>query len=330
MFGFHVLLCLAVAGADTDVVILTGGSETSTPGSETSTPLHSTSVEVFDPLGRCQVQLPQLPVPRLVHSSHYTQDGRLLLCGGWNAFGSSGRSSCIHWVDGTFQHHSQLLEGRGAHAGVTMGQHIYLAGGVNITNANVNGTVIHGDSSMESLSGGKTWAREVDIPQGRDNACGVKTTRSTFMVMGGLDDDGAQLSSVEEYNIDTGTWRSRAAMPEWGRFGHSCVNIGGGQVLVAGGLDVDDDWLDSALLYRVDNDTWSTAARMNQKKCCGELVVINGRILYMGGEAGNVNVVDTIEEYDPEADSWTILDTRLNTPRYWFGASVVPRSLVGC
>ena len=39
---------------------------------------------------------------------------------------------------------------------------------------------------------------------------------------------------------------------------------------------------------------------------------------------------DTIEEYDADADSWTILETRLKIPRSVFGASVVPRSLVGC
>ena len=41
-------------------------------------------------------------------------------------------------------------------------------------------------------------------------------------------------------------------------------------------------------------------------------------------------VLDTIEEYDADADSWTILETRLKIPRSVFGASVVPRSLVGC
>ena len=50
----------------------------------------------------------------------------------------------------------------------------------------------------------------------------------------------------------------------------------------------------------------------------------------LSGKDENDNILDTMEEYDSEGDSWTILDTHLNTPRVYFGASVVPRSLVGC
>ena len=57
-------------------------------------------------------------------------------------------------------------------------------------------------------------------------------------------------------------------------------------------------------------------------------VILNNKYSLSGSD-GNVKL-DTIEEYDPETDSWTILDTRLNKSRSHFGASVVPRSLVGC
>ena len=52
---------------------------------------------------------------------------------------------------------------------------------------------------------------------------------------------------------------------------------------MAGGHD-EDGYVDIALLYRVDTNTWRTAARLNQKKSDGEMVVVNGRILYLGGK----------------------------------------------
>ena len=110
----------------------------------------------------------------------------------------------------------------------------------------------------------------------------MATSDNTFIIIGGRGDDG-YLSSVEEFNTVTGRWRSLAAMPGGGRAYHSCVSIGGGQVLVTGGWD-GDDWLDSALLYRVDTDQWRTAASLNGKRNVGEMVVVNGRILYMGGK----------------------------------------------
>ena len=257
----------------TDVVLLTGGYANFQSATSRNDE-NFTSVEVWDPLGQCQVQLPQLPIRRVFHSSHYTySDGRLLLCG---LDPDSGFTSCSHWVDGKFKHHSQLLESRMMHAGVTMGDYIYLAGGMS------------GGRSMESLSGGNTWSRGADMLQGREGACAVATSNTTFIVIGGMDDGSVPWfsplwSSVQEFNTVTGTWRRRAELPGWGRAFHRCVNIGG-DILVAGGASQDWKNLDSALLYSVDTNTWRTAARLNQKKSFGEMVVVNGRILYLGGK----------------------------------------------
>lgn len=239
----------------TDVVLLTGGSG-------------RISVEVFDPLGQCKVQLPQLDKRRQGHTSHY--DGsNLLLCGGDIV---RGIFSCSHWVNGTFQHHSQLREDRDEYAGVTLGGTVYLVGGYGYPSQK---------RSMETWSEGNSWTSGPSMQQGMSYACGVATSDTTFIIIGGYGDDDGYLSSVEEFNTVTGRWRSLAAMLGGGREGHSCVNIGGGQVLVAGG------YLNSALLYRVDTDQWRTAASLNGWRRNGELVVVNGRILYMGGKQKN-------------------------------------------
>jgi len=306
-----------------DVVILTGGTGDH-PGSLGT----FTLVDVFDPLGECQVQLPDLPLGRYGHTSHYIED-ELYICGGFPQAGSnffnSGYPSCSHWVDGTFKHHSQLLEDRGAHSGVAMGKHIYLSGG---------GWPFK--TSMETLGVGNTWISAPHMQEKRSAFCSVATRDTTFIVIGGYIGGYINdvIASVEEFNTVTSTWRSRAAMPGGGSFQHSCVNIGGGQILVAGRSTLDRMSL-TPLLYDVDTDQWRTAARMNTGRNGGQLVVVNGKILFIGGRAVSEFLpaeigLDTIEEYDPEADSWTILETRLNTPRQFFGASVVPRSLVGC
>ena len=135
----ELLVVMSQCFAETDVVLLTGGDGT------------ETSVEVFDPLGQCKVQLPQLEVGRQGHTSNY--DGsNLLLCGSNDG---SGVSSCSHWVEGTFQHHSQLREVRWRHAGVTLGGTVYLVGG-------------WGGRTMETLSGGNSWTSGPSMKLGRN------------------------------------------------------------------------------------------------------------------------------------------------------------------
>jgi len=148
-----------------------------------------------------------------------------------------------------------------------------------------------------------------------------------------------------EFNPRSKHWKTLAPMLGGGRFGHSCVLIpgGGGKILVAGGSNNSiNNILNTAQIYDISTNKWEMAASMNQERVYGELVMANGRIFFLGGTAiaptmfffhtwkDETPSKDSIEEYNPDTNTWTLLKTTLNKPRVKFGAVAVPRSSVGC
>jgi len=280
---------------DSSVVLLTGGCGT------------SKSVEVF---GECDINLPDLPVGREFHSAHYFNK-QALICGG----DGSAASSCSSLVANTFEHHSNLVEDRKAHAGVVLDQKLFLIGGWR-SYGNNNLT------SMDSLpTSAMTWSKETgEMEIGRDHACAVATSSTTMLVMGGQ----PFTNTVEEYNSITGEWRMRAPMLGDGSWGHSCVYLESGDVLVAGGWGGSN--LKTAQLYNVASNKWSMTGSMNKERYGAEMVISNGRILIFGGRDSS-EALDSVEEYHPDNKSWTILGKHMKTPRFCFSAAVVPRSM---
>ena len=57
---------------------------------------------------------------------------------------------------------------------------------------------------------------------------------------------------------------------------------------------------------------------------------INGDFttLALGGYDGDSNVLNSVEEWNPETESWSTLETRLKEKRNRFGAVAAPKSLI--
>ena len=85
-----------------------------------------------------------------------------------------------------------------------------------------------------------------------------------------------------------------------------------GQLYLLGG----DDRL--CLRYDPTADGWTILAQSPQPYRGGAALVTNNKIIICGGRKDNVGT-DSIEEYDPSTNTWTLLPVKLPVPLYLHG-----------
>jgi N-acetylneuraminic acid mutarotase len=102
-----------------------------------------------------------------------------------------------------------------------------------------------------------------------------------------------------------------------------------GKVHLFGGRTADvSDNLDRHDVYDPKTNTWTPAAPLPRPRSAGAYAVLDGRIIYAGGECKpggapfSPNTYDDVTAYDPRTDRWTSL-TQLPQGRHAFGAATV-------
>lgn len=122
------------------------------------------------------------------------------------------------------------------------------------------------------------------------------------------------LDVVEEYDPVSDSWRSRANMPS-ARTQSSAAAIDG-RVLVIGGFDV-VGIVATCDEYDAAADRWRARAPLNTPRYSATAAAVGGKVICAGGNtvgnAWGAVFLETVEEYSPEANRWTI-ESRI-TPR---------------
>lgn len=136
------------------------------------------------------------------------------------------------------------------------------------------------------------------------------------------------VTTHEIYDPATGRWSSGAPEPEPAR-DHDGIVVLGGKVHLFGGRTRDVlDNVDRHDVYDPRTDSWSTAAPLPTPRSSGAYTVLNGKIIFAGGECrpggkpGSKNTFDDVTAYDPSTDSWSTLKP-LPQARHAFGAATV-------
>src|SRR5258708_30988949 len=94
--------------------------------------------------------------------------------------------------------------------------------------------LVSAHSARPSVTG--TWVYTAYMSTSRDFFASVRLHNGKVLVMGGLDDAGADLASAELYDPATGKWSFTASMHNARRF-HTATRLSNGQILVVGGQD---------------------------------------------------------------------------------------------
>jgi len=136
------------------------------------------------------------------------------------------------------------------------------------------------------------------------------------------------VSTHEVYDPATRHWSEASPVPGPTR-DHMGIAVLGGKVHLFGGRAADVvDNLERHDVYDPITDRWTTAAPLPQPRSSGAFTVLDGKILYGGGEckpggqAFTPNVFNDLTAYDPSTNLWKVLQP-LPQPRHAFGAATI-------
>lgn len=180
--------------------------------------VHNT-VEMFDTWHGCWVQCPPMPHNRAGATAVCLQDGRLLLCGGYDERGvvEGLLSACDayspseeRWEAGV----AHLLRGRWGHSCATLNGKVYAVGGCSGWQPGMphRGSFMETLSSCEVLSeesGELCWQSCGSLQVPRSGARVVTLGEKYLVAVGGCEDPFGRVqmqASVELYDTDIGCW----------------------------------------------------------------------------------------------------------------------------
>ncbi len=225
------------------------------------------------------------------------------------------------------------------HVGVAaLGGKLYAIGG--FTNAvHMNAQ----DSAFVYTPRANTWKALPKLPTARGSVAAVAIDGKLHVFGGRRSDQVVKVSppgapemfqgfgtvgTHDIYDPATGKWSQGAPIPGPGR-DHVGVAALNGKVHLFGGRTADvSDNLDRHDVYNPKTDAWTTAAPLPTPRSAGAYTVLEGRIIYAGGECKpggapfSPNTYNDVTAYDQGTDRWTSL-TPLPQGRHAFGAATV-------
>ncbi len=167
--------------------------------------------------------------------------------------------------------------------------------------------------SWDSLSGvGVIYQRASSVADGK------------IYVAGGVE-NGGPLNRAEVFDPTTNIWSSIATMPTTRALATAAT--ADGQIYVLGGYASFGASTASTINERYDpgTDSWQTMAPMLRPRQGASAVALGGKIYLFGGIDGSGlpnTFWDIVDVYDPIADAWQELSTRMPTPRSDAGAAI--------
>jgi len=147
-----------------------------------------------------------------------------------------------------------------------------------------------------------TWTSKADMPTGRGFLTTSVVDGKIYAIGGNSGPSiwGKTLDVVEVYDPETDTWSSRRGMTT-PRDGFSSNTIDGKILAFGGGIVKDiESWetLRSSEVYEPATNSWTETADMNRARDTFTSVVVNNKILTIGGFSPYE------EMYNPETDTW--------------------------
>ena len=124
--------------------------------------------------------------------------------------------------------------------------------------------------------------------------------------LGGWDEENC-FSSVERLSDINGTWEKSESMliPRYLFAAVNCANV---MYAIGGQCGEDASTVTKSVeKYNADNKKWLFVSYMNTERYAHAACVMHGKIFVVGGLDAKGRAVKTIECYDPQVDSWSIV-----------------------
>lgn len=155
-----------------------------------------------------------------------------------------------------------------------------------------------------------SWSARASMPTTRTGPAAAVVNGLAY-VLGGSFTFGNTVGTTanEAYDPNTDSWVPRAPMPR-PRICHSAVALAG-KIYVFGGFSADTIF-DVIDVYDPGRDSWTTLpTRMPRPRAGAAAVLLNDRILLIGGCNNTDGCLAAVEEYDPALDHWATREPML-------------------
>ena len=160
-----------------------------------------------------------------------------------------------------------------------------------------------------------------------ESSCSVLTDRQTIITTGGV----TAPSQAWEFHLVSGDWTELAAVPDGGRYKHSCTFLNGDNwhgLMVAGGSD-GTNLRSEAFFYDLARQRWFVLPHLPRQRWASKLVNLNERIFVLGGGDGR-NYIEDVYEFDLTTTEWLQTTEGLLYPRSDFSVVVVDEEYFNC
>jgi hypothetical protein len=141
--------------------------------------------------------------------------------------------------------------------------------------------------------------------------------------IGGIDDNGTPLASMEYYTQSTNTWTFTAPLPQT-LYAESAAYDGNGHIFTFGGVGAAGTILNSVYEYSIATNTWSVAAPMPSPLRDSAAVLASNNLIYVLGGKTSTGTTAAVESYNPATNTW---NTEASLPGPVSNEAVVSDSL---
>jgi hypothetical protein len=124
--------------------------------------------------------------------------------------------------------------------------------------------------------------------------------------IGGEDNNGTPLATMEVYNPSTNTWAFLAALPQT-LYGESAVSDGAGHLYTFGGVGANGTITSNVYRYTISTNSWdqSAAAMLVGARDSAAVLAPNGLIYVIGGQTAS-GPSGVVESYNIATNTWSL------------------------
>ncbi|KAG2467554.1 kelch domain-containing protein 8A isoform X1 [Polypterus senegalus] len=161
-------------------------------------------------------------------------------------------------------------------------------------------------------TGGFVWQSLAPLPSGRVYHSLVEA-RGQLYVVGGCDESGNPVNSLEVYTPEAEQWISLPPLPT-ARAGAATAVLGK-LLLVVGGVGEDQRPLKVVDVYNTEEGKWRKRSSLREAAMGISMTVKDGRAFAVGGMGRDLYPQSLFQQYDLRKDVWVMLPP-MPTPRY--------------
>jgi hypothetical protein len=123
--------------------------------------------------------------------------------------------------------------------------------------------------------------------------------------IGGQDNNGTPLASVEAYNPSTNSWSYVAALPQT-LYSESAVSDGAGHLYTFGGVGANGTILNNVYRYTIATNTWDQVAALQVGVRDSAAVLASNGLIYVLGGTTAAGATATVESYNISTNTWNL------------------------